>query len=72
MKIPKDEYSSGNRDCDCWANLYGKTPEEVQEKIEDYFNSFPPQGYGTRVVLPIRLVEEGYFFARVARWHSCD
>lgn len=68
--IPKDECSSGNRDDECWAKVYGKTKAEVERKIRVYFDMYPVQGYSTTV--DKRGYHEGYYYAFISRWHSCD
>jgi hypothetical protein len=70
MKIPKDEFSSGNHDDQCWAKLYGASEEEVNIKKDKYFASYPSQGYNTHV--HSRGWLNGYYYIIIDRWHSCD
>jgi len=72
MKIPKDQISSGNRDSKCWAKFYGKTEEEVGEKIQRYFCQYPSEGYATRIAVGPKKHLSGYWYCRMKRWHSCD
>jgi len=71
MVLPKDEYSSGNSDYQCYANLFAETCEELEIKIQEYLNWYPPQGYGTSVG-KIYEHPDGYLCVRINRWHSCD
>jgi hypothetical protein len=68
--MPKDEFSSGHRDDQCWAKLYAKTREELQGKIDSYFGSYPTFGYNTKVDVINEM--DGYYCAHMSRWHSCD
>lgn len=76
LSIPGDRYSSGHRDRDCWAKLYGSTRDIALAKQKKYFEDFPSAGYGTRVVSSDWVVDEAsgkpYYFIHLARNHSCD
>lgn len=73
-RIPSDRYSSGHRDSECWAKLYGKTREIALAKQEKYLTDFPPQGYDTRAIFSDWVVDSGttYYFIHMTRMHSCD
>lgn len=71
MKLPEDEYSSGNRDMDCWAKVYGKTEDEAMTKARRYLNCYPPRGYNTEIAWKGRL-SNGVYMVHLKRWHSCD
>jgi len=70
LGIPRDEYSSGNRDDQCWAKLYGCTKEEADKKREKYFDTYPTRGYNTHTHSEGWL--NGYYYILIDRWHSCD
>jgi hypothetical protein len=72
VRIPKDVESSGNRGDLCYAEYYGKTREEVEQKAENYFAAYHPMGYGTFFKQPIQKHKDGYWFCRINRYHSCD
>jgi hypothetical protein len=71
MSIPEDQYSSGNRDDKCWAKVYGKTKEEAEAKMKDYFARYPIMGYSTSIASQ-GWHEDGYYYYYIKRWHSCD
>ena len=74
MSLPEDKYSSGNRDDQCWVELYGLTKEQADVKRDKYFNSYPVQGYNTETVYE-SWIEKGsmrYYYIKMTRWHSCD
>ena len=76
--IPKDEYSSGNRDDKCYARLYGKTKEEADAKREEYLATYPTCGYSTRAAyegweLAFKTkTKENCYYILMRRCHSCD
>lgn len=75
--IPKDEYSSGNRDDECWAKVYGKTKKEAEKKRQEYFDTYPTMGYNTRTayegwVLSTDKTHVKWYYILIRRWHSCD
>lgn len=70
LGVPRNEYSSGNRDDECWARIYGRTKEEAEEKKRKYFASYPARGYNTHIYSEGWL--NGYYYILIDRWHSCD
>ena len=68
--MPIDEYSSGNRDGQCWAKVYGRTRKEAEHKKNAYFALYPAFGYNTRVTQ--EGWSNGYYYVFMDRWHSCD
>ncbi|NQU83678.1 MAG: hypothetical protein HQ536_03115 [Parcubacteria group bacterium] len=72
MKVPEDVISSGNRDADCYATLYGVSEKETLEKRDEYLKEYPTEGYNTRVVSQPTKQREGYWCCRITRWHSCE
>lgn len=76
MKIPKDEYSSGNRDDQCWAKLYGFDKEDADKKRQKYLSNYPVFGYNTKTAWEGWIKDNNsgkrYYHIRMSRWHSCD
>ena len=70
IQIPIDEYSSGNRDDQCWAKVYGRTKKQAEHKKDSYFSLYPTFGYNTRVTQ--EGWSNGYYYIFMDRWHSCD
>lgn len=74
--LPVDDYSSGHTDRQCWAKLYGRTKGKAERKRDNYFENFPPYGYGTAVNYSdwIHDVSCGgvYYYIYITRMHSCD
>jgi hypothetical protein len=74
--IPDDQYSSGNRDDQCWAKLYAFTKEEANEKRQAYLGRYPIMGYSTRTDWEGWITDKPslkkYYCIRMSRWHSCD
>ena len=70
LGVPRNEYSSGNRDDQCWAKIYGRTEEEAEAKKRKYFDTYPTRGYSTNV--HSRGWLSGYYYILIDRWHSCD
>lgn len=46
--------------------------DELNQKIEDYFNLYHPLGYGTAVFGRMFRNPEGEFCQEIRRWESCD
>jgi hypothetical protein len=73
---PKDKYSSGSRDSDCWAELHSKTKGEADAKRKEYLTTYPPMGYATTTDwegwVTDRETGDRYYLIRMSRWHSCD
>jgi len=47
------------------------TDEELQEKIENYKQAYPPLGYGTHILSKGRE-DSGVYVATMSRYNSCD
>ena len=45
--------------------------EELQEKIENYKQAYPPLGYSTRIISKARE-DSGEYVATMSRYDSCD
>lgn len=71
MDIPKDQFSSGQRDMDCWAKVYGTTEGEAMAKAKKYLSCYPVRGYNTEIAWKGQL-ENGAYMVHLKRWHSCD
>ncbi len=51
--------------------IRANTDEELQEKIENYKQSYPPLGYDTRILSKARE-DSGVYVATMSRLSSCD
>ena len=74
MEIPKDKVPSG---CGTrgwvYVTFYGTNKAEVEKKLKDYYQEYPPQGYDTRTkTRPTQHPEKEYWWAHVVRYSSCD
>lgn len=71
--IPKDVVQSGYG-VRCWvtAAFFGSTKEQVKNKIDNYFESWPPQGYDTHILVNPSKSIDGFWWARVRRFSTCD
>lgn len=47
------------------------TNEELQERIDNYKQAYPPLGYDTRIISKERE-ENGAYIATMSRYDSCD
>lgn len=54
------------------ANLTARTREELDEKVENYFNNFHPAGYGTTLDEVFYDEEADIWKAKLSRLSSCD
>jgi len=74
--IPGDRYSSGHRDSQCWAKIYGETKAIAEAKRDDYFRDYPTFGYSTNVITSKWVTDDPahdpYYFIHIVRIHSCD
>jgi len=73
-ETPKDVYSSGNADCQCYAILYGATYDEANEKRKAYLRQYDPRGYATHTTDECWITVNGkpHYRINMSRWHSCD
>lgn len=68
--FPNDNYlKSGGH---IYADLYAKTKKELETKIANVFNKWPAAGFGTRILLQPTQLPDGYWWAKIIRWHNCD
>jgi hypothetical protein len=51
--------------------IRANTDEELQEKIENYKQAYPPLGYDTRILSKARE-DSGVYVATMSRYNSCD
>lgn len=73
MNIPKDEVGCGDgRRCWVMAKFYGASALEVTKKITDYFEHWRPEGYSTHITKTPHESPEGYWYATVKRYSTCD
>jgi len=77
LGVPRDKYSSGNRDDLCFAKIYGLTQKEAETKAKRYYARYPVQGYSTHTRHSDWLdhlpgCKTRIFYIHVSRWHSCD
>lgn len=58
-----------------WVNctFFGETLGAVADKVNAYKREYPPQGYDTHTVgKKIHKHPDGYYYANVKRWSTCD
>lgn len=54
------------------AVIVADTPEEVEEATNEYFRSYDPAGYSTRVRVPLAKRLDGKWYTGITRYSSCD
>jgi len=72
--VPKDKAETG-AGLHCWVNctFYGDTLGEVADKVIVYKREYPTQRYDTHTVgKKIHKHPDGYYYAKVKRWSTCD
>lgn len=71
--IPEDKIESGAGERK-WVRtiFYGRSKEDVMEKIKNCFRNYPPQGYDTYVKSQPKENINGVYFGVVERFSSCD
>ncbi len=54
------------------ATVSGCSQEQIQEKITAYIREYPPEGYGTHIVVDAHELFPSYWQASIQRYNSCD
>jgi hypothetical protein len=71
MALPKDDLGGGwgRRQ---WVNvtLYERNPHRLDDKVEEYFKCFAPQGYDTHITQKPKC-EGDYWSIKIRRWSTC-